>query len=143
MKKHINMEIKVGDYNVLESGSVVCMDGYPIVFTFGKLTYKVIIHRDKGADELGKNVVFLMNAKDMNIGEIQLYLEDSVALASSTPYKVGNYNGKSLSFAFHIEHFTAMSDPKMPIALNYTWLQRDTTVIFEPTESGKVKIEEK
>ena len=27
------MEIKVGDYNVLESGSVVCMDGYPIVFT--------------------------------------------------------------------------------------------------------------
>lgn len=58
VKKHINMEIKVGDYNVLESGSVVCMDGYPIVFTFGKLTYKVIIHRDKGADELGKNVVF-------------------------------------------------------------------------------------
>ena len=44
---------------------------------------------------------------------------------------------------FHIEHFTAMSNPKMPIALNYTWLQRDTTVIFEPTESGKVKIEEK
>ena len=52
------MEIKVGDYNVLESGSVVCMDGYPIVFTFGKLTYKVIIHRDKGADELGKKRCF-------------------------------------------------------------------------------------
>ena len=52
-----------------------------------------------------------MNAKDMNIGEIHLYLEDSVALASSTPYKVGNYNGKSLSFAFSYRAFYSYVKP--------------------------------
>lgn len=143
MQKDTNMEIKVGDYDVLENGSIVCMNGYPVVFSFGKLTYEIVIHRDKGADEYGKNIVFMMNAKDTNLGEIHLYLQDSVALASSTPYLVGNFNGRSLSLAFHIDHFTAMSDSKMPIVLNYIWLQRDTTVTFEPTEPGKVKIEEK
>ena len=68
---------------------------------------------------------YFMKEKTSTIAEIHLYLRDSIALASDNPYKVGQYNGKYLLFAFYINNLSIVGDTEMPVVFNYTWLGAD------------------
>lgn len=135
------MDIKVGDYDVLESGSVLCMKDYPVTFVFGGLSYKVFMHRDKD-DDKGKTIEFRMSKSDINKAEIHFYLNDSILISSESPYMIGNYNNKSLSFAFSIESLSFVTNKESTIVLNYMWLQKDAVAIFESASEGEMNIRE-
>lgn len=136
------MEIKVGNYNVLDNGSIVCMDNYPATFTFGKLVYKIVIHKNEENHLSEDSIVFHRSCENVYLGEIHMYLEPSSVLASDEPYKVGDYNGKSLYFAFYINNFLFM-ESGIPVVLNYMWLQRDSAETLEQMEHDKENTEKR
>lgn len=117
------MGIKAGDFEIIENGNVICLDKYPITFTFGELSYKIIIHKDKNVGDNGDSFEFKIDKTKSNSSEIHLYIKDSVSFYSPSPYILGKYEGASLLFSFFVDSLSNVVNPESPVVLNYMWMK--------------------
>lgn len=119
----MDIKLSAGNCDIISSGSVICMDDYPIIFTFGQLSYKVLLHKYE-KDKDGKTFSMEIDQAN-NIATLNLYLKDSYILGTGTPYSVGMVNNKVLMFSFHINAFSNLANNNVPLVLNYMWMLKD------------------
>lgn len=120
----MDIKINAGNCDILSNGSVICMDNFPIVFTFGQLSFKILLHKNENGKD-GKP--FTMDIDDENnIAILNLYLKDAYILGTGTPYSVGKVNGRILMFSFHINAFSILANKNdTPLVLNYMWMLKN------------------
>jgi hypothetical protein len=114
----MDIGIKVGEYQVLNSGSIVALEGAPIVFHIGSLiiSFEFINSQDDTEQmTIQKRVVSSLEA-------VIEFVNFNSQLGSGLviPYVVGTFQNKELSF---LVRFSQLN--KGGKLVNYTWLTRD------------------
>lgn len=119
----MEIQIKAGDFDVIQSGSVIYMPETPLIFNCGQLKITIILHSDTETDKNGKNITSRQTAdKDL---EIHFYIKGLVNLSSKKPVSVGTLDGRILLLTFYWDLFALMTNPISPVVFNYMWLLGD------------------
>ena len=110
--------IRLGEYDVLDSGSIIALEGVPIQFRIGELKISFSFStkaEDNSQMFIHKNVISSLEA------EIVFENFDSqLGSGLVIPYVVGTFQNKELSFMVRFSQLN-----KGGKLVNYTWLLRD------------------
>ena len=113
------MNIKIGDYKVLESGSFISVEGASVQFEFGvlKITFKFTTE-DGGEMKVQKNVITSTEAELVFIN-----FDAPLGCGNPIPYILGTYQGEELSLLVRFSHLERGGR-----TIHYTWLLKEKAV---------------
>ena len=107
------MNIKVGNYDVLESGCVISLENEPVVFFIDDLEIRLLFQSSESGE---MNVKF---EKESN-KKATLFLEnfnDSIGCGNTKPYVLGTYKSRELALLFRFSMLKTGGR-----SIQYTWL---------------------
>lgn len=114
MGKSVN--IKVGDYQVLDSGIVLSSQNKDILFEIKDLNIRIIFKQDKQNEKSAINTELSTDKKCLRL--ILTNFERSLGIGLTEPAAIGTIDGNSLYLLFMVH---ALNDSETHL-FSYTWL---------------------
>lgn len=114
---------KVGKYEVLESGTLLCRTSDTVMFNIVNMNFHVRIHNDF-APKGSREIVLKIDEKN-NIMNVDLFVKDSLQFLPSSPYQVAQYDGHYLLLSFCVNALSLSIEKDAPVVFNYMWLKGD------------------
>lgn len=111
----------IGEYEVLESGTILCRPSDNVMFHIGRMDFRIQIHNDVKQNN-GREITLNIN-KETNVLEVDLYVKNTLQLMPSTPYQVAQYDGYYLLLSFCVNTTSLSVDEDAPVIFNYMWLK--------------------
>lgn len=112
---------KIGEYEVLESGTILCRTSDAIMFNISIMNFRIRIHNDF-APKRGDEITLKVDDKE-DIMNIDLFIKDALQFLPSSPYQVAQYDGHYLLLSFCVNAMSLAIDENAPIVFNYMWLK--------------------
>lgn len=112
---------KVSEYEVLESGTLLCRTSDTIMFAISNMNFHIRIHNDfapKGSDGVKLEI-----DKENNIMNVDLFVKDALQFLPSSPYQVAQYDGHYLLLSFCVNAISLSIENGAPVVFNYMWLK--------------------
>jgi hypothetical protein len=110
------MNIKIGEYDVHESGTVIGLIDEPITFAIANLNFEFKFQDDKEKKEQKVNTEIAPDGTKLILNFTNF--NNSLGTGNISPMKVGNINKRELLLSYRVYNLTDSSG-KM---LHYTWL---------------------
>lgn len=107
------MNVKIGDYDVLESGAVITLENVPVVFCIDDLEVKFLFV----STEQGEMNVKMEQESSKIATLVFENFNDSIGCGNQIPYILGTYKGRELSV---LVRFSKLQ--KGGRTIHYTWL---------------------
>lgn len=114
-------KIKIGEYEVLESGTILCRTSDAIMFNISIMNFRIRIHNDFAPKE--SNEITLKVDDKEGVMNIDLFVKDALQLLPSSPYQVAQYDGHYLFLSFCVNAMSLAIDKNAPVVFNYMWLK--------------------
>lgn len=126
--------IKLGEYDVINSGTVIALEGVPLVFSIAELSISFVFKTKQDEETqmlINKQVV---SPREAIIEFVNFDSQLGSGLVS--PYVVGTFQNREFSF---LARFSQLN--RGGKLVNYTWLVRDFPRITENAEISSAQSE--
>lgn len=114
------MKIRIGEYDVLDSGTIITTEGAPVIFDFEPLKITFKFRTDVEADgrqEMKVNRTVISKTE----AELEfLNFDAPFGCGNSAPYILGTFQGKQLSFLVRVSNLERGGK-----TISYTWLLKE------------------
>lgn len=132
----MDIGIKLGVYDVINSGTVIALEGAPLVFSIADLSITFVFVTEKEEDTQMSIRKKVISQREAIIEFVNFDSQLGSGLVS--PYVVGTFQNKEFSF---LVRFSQLN--KGGKLVNYTWLVRDFPRISENAEVSATETETK
>lgn len=136
IKLIMNIGIKLGEYDVINSGTVIALEGVPLVFSIADLMISFVFVTKQEDDTQMSIQKKVISSREAVIEFINFDSQLGSGLVS--PFVVGTFQNREFSF---LVRFSQLN--KGGKLVNYTWLVRDYPRMSENTEVSTTESESK